>query len=554
MQQATRKNLILFIVFWLVLFVLYLPAAGAGFVADFTGWLHEIRTQGFWEYINRSHFAVKSLYQFTQLTTYIIYKAIGANAWGWHLIHVTLQTVNAYLLFLLCYKIFKDSGIEKAKIIAITGVLLFCINPYLSEVIVWEPTFHYLQGFLMMLLILRWVQQFHHTPKTIYAVAAAIVFLLSTYSLEIFYLTPVFTITLCIYYYIGLGYDKKLFRKTLLWFFLPQVILFIAHLTVYYAVYGEWIPHLKDQALEHSLVYYLSKPAKYFFQLAFVGRYLPTEVKVKAYALCESSKGIGLMLVCIIAITAVILFRFKKMKPAFKAASLLYIWILPTLFIMGPLWFAEAQPYVFCDRYLYVLSALVYMLGCLLLSTISNRYIFWCLALLYGIANLFITIKVNRYWHKSSNIIYTLLNDIPITDRTIILLNTPENLRGIPMMDATPDGEYKLMHNEFATPKITNVVYDAMAFNMQHENEGAHVAVMNDSTIGVTLNQWGTWWWYNAQGGISYENDDYSIDMKDMGHYYELTLKRPASNYLLLYMTNGHWEKVNWNLKTSPQY
>lgn len=549
-----RKHLIFFFVFWLVLFILYLPAATGGFVADFTGWLSEIKTQGFWEYINRSHFVVKSLYQFTQFTTYIIYQLIGANAWGWHLVHITLQAVNAYVWFLLCYGVFDDSGIKRARNIALAGALLFCINPYLSEVIVWEPSFHYLQGFLMILLILRQVQQFHHAPKIRYAIVAGIIFLLSTYSLEIFYLTPVFTITLALYYYLGLGYDRQLFRKIVMWFFLPQVLLFVAHLGVYHTIYGEWVPHLKEQAMQHSWNYYLSKPAKYIFQLALIGRYFPYDLKVKIYELCESYKAITITLSALAIVTGLVVLRFRKMGKPLRAASLLFVWILPTLFIMGPLWFAVVQPYVFCDRYVYVLSALVYMLGCLLLGAITNRYVFWCLVLIYGIANIFITIKVNKYWHRSSHIIHTLLSEIPSTDKTIILLNTPENLRGIPMMDATPDGEYKLMHNEFTANKITQPVYDAMAFNMQNEYEGAHVAVMNDSTISVILNQWGTWWWYNAQGGISYENDDYSIDMKDMGHYYELTLKRPASNYLLLYMVNGHWEKVNWNLKTSPQY
>lgn len=295
MQQAIRKPYILFFVFWLLLFVLYLPTAQAGFVADFTGWLNEINTQSFWVYINRSNFVVNSLYQFTQFTTYIIYRVIGANAWAWHIVHISLQALNAYLWFLLCYRIFTDSGIKNAKAIALAGVLLFCVSPYLTEVIVWEPSFHYLQGFLLILVILLQVQKFHYAPKIKYAIAAGILFLLSTYSLEIFYLTPVFTITLALYYRFALDYNKVVFKKILTLFFLPQLLLFLAHLGVYHLVYGEWLPHLKDQAMRHSWAYYLSKPAKYIFQVVLLGRYFPQNLKFKIYDIFESKKAIILV-------------------------------------------------------------------------------------------------------------------------------------------------------------------------------------------------------------------------------------------------------------------
>jgi len=553
MQQAIRKPYILFFVFWLLLFVLYLPTAQAGFVADFTGWLNEINTQSFWVYINRSNFVVNSLYQFTQFTTYIIYRVIGANAWAWHIVHISLQALNAYLWFLLCYRIFTDSGIKNAKAIALAGVLLFCVSPYLTEVIVWEPSFHYLQGFLLILVILLQVQKFHYAPKIKYAIAAGILFLLSTYSLEIFYLTPVFTITLALYYRFALDYNKVVFKKILTLFFLPQLLLFLAHLGVYHLVYGEWLPHLKDQAMRHSWAYYLSKPAKYIFQVVLLGRYFPQNLKFKIYDIFESKKAIILVVSLVALVLGFIVLRFQKFNVRSKAATLIFIWILPVLFIMGPLWFPLVQPYVFCDRYVYVLSAFVYMLGCALLSYITNRYVFWFLVSAYGLFNIYFTIQTNNYWKESASIIHNLLHEIPATDKTVILLNTPENLQGVPMMDATPGGEYKLMHNEFVCEKITAPVYDAMAFNMNNANDGARVTVLNDSTIGVTLNQWGTWWWYNAQGGISYKNNDYSINVI-AGHYYELTLKKPASSYMIFYMARGHWHQVNWNLKTSTQY
>ncbi len=554
MEKIANKKSILFLVLWLVVFVLYLPAAKAGFVDDFTGWLNAISTQGFWEYINRTHFEGKSLFQFTQFTTYIFYKLFGANAWAWHLLHVTLQALNAYLWFVLSSKIFSDTGIKYGKQIAIAGVLLFCVSPYLSEVIVWEPSFHYLQGFLLILLILLQLQQFQYSGKAKHAWWAGFIFLLSTYSLELFYLTPFLTLTLAVYYRFGLGYDKIIFRKALVWFFLPQVILLIAHFSVYHSVYGEWLPHLKGDAFEHSWHYYLSKPAKYIFQVALLGRYFPAGVKNIIYDLTESTKAIAVVVSFIVLVVGFILLLFRKFSSHFKAASILFIWILPVLVIMGPLWFPIVQPYVFFDRYLYLLDAFVIMLGCLLLNQLVKRTIFWLGVSAYGLMSIYFTFQTNKYWQISAAIIDNLIYTIPeANDKTIILLNPPENLQGIPMLDATPEGEFKLAHNEFASKKINTPIYDAMAFNMLTPQDGANVKVLNDSAVGVTLNQWGTWWWYNAQGGISYKNNDYSINMVDAGHYYELKLNKPLSAYLLLYMVDGQWKIVNPAIKNEVQ-
>jgi hypothetical protein len=72
--------------------------------------------------------------------------------------------------------------------------------------------------------------------------------------------------------------------------------------------------------------------------------------------------------------------------------------------------------------------------------------------------------------------------------------------------------------------------------------------------VRVLLNQWGTWWWYQGQGGISYENEDYKLDMADMGHWYLLRLKHPPEKYLLLYQQGDQWKIVNMKKKGEEQY
>jgi hypothetical protein len=114
-------------------------------------------------------------------------------------------------------------------------------------------------------------------------------------------------------------------------------------------------------------------------------------------------------------------------------------------------------------------------------------------------------------------------------------------------------GEFKLMRNLLVPDsRLTGTVYDAMGYNMQSPEDGAHVLVLNDSVLRIRLNQWGTWWWYNALGGHSYENADYSIQVAD-GGCYDLAMKKNNSNYIFYFQTGSQWKQVDLAL-TYEQY
>jgi len=546
-----KKNLFVFCLLWLVTFILYLPTAKAGWVIDSAGWLYNITHMGFWDYINRTQSGIPSLYQFTQFTTYLFYKLWGANPWCWHVLMVTMHAVNAWLVFIICSRLFTDSGIKNAGAIALGGVILYTISPHLSEVIVWEASYHYLQGFLFILLILFCVQQFLYMPRYKYIWWAGIIYFLSTYSLEIFYLTPWFTLTLAAYYRTALHYDKKVFKKTIQWFFIPQLILFFLHLVALRLVYAHFA-HIAENLVQPA-VNYLCKAPKYLFHVLFFGRYFSYDIRQKVYHLCESTKGLIVFYSVFIVLCIYIAARFKKMASKGKAGTLLFVWLLLSLFILTPLAFPDIL-LMFYDRYTYFLNAFVYMLLALFVSYIPNKYIRILLLSVYGLTNLYFTIKVNRYWQQSTNIDNSLLQNLPPAgDKIILLLNIPENMNGIAMIGAQPEGEYKAMRDQFVEKKVNNVIYDVASYNMLTAKDGAHIMVVNDSMLHVTLNQWGTWWWYEGHGGRSYETKDYKLNMIDSGHWYELTLKHPSSQYMLLYSVGDQWKIVDMNRKNEDQ-
>ena len=191
----------------------------------------------------------------------------------------------------------------------------------------------------------------------------------------------------------------------------------------------------------------------------------------------------------------------------------------------------------------------------LLVSFIPQRIFRVSLLLVYAAINLWFTTTVNIYWKQSAYVIKRLINDMPDPgNKTVLILNLPDNLNGIPMIAAQDDGRFKIMKNNFTDHPVNNKVYDVVAYNMTTMNDGAHVTVVNDSMLHVTLNQWGTWWLYGLLGAGSYQTADYKVNMIDEGHWYELTLKKPANGYMVLFQSGTQWKVVDWSRPNVDQY
>jgi len=540
-------------VYWLLLFLIYLPAAKAGRVGDFPGWVQAITTRSFLDYVNRTGSGIASLYQFTQVVSYIFYKLFGANAWLWHLLYITLQALNTLLLFTFFGRLFSYSSVRNSAMVAFAGGLLFCLCPHISEVVVWESSFHYLLGLLLMMIVLLCTESFLSTQKIKYAWWGGVVFFLSTYSLEVFYLTPVFVLTLGIYYRLALRRETIVMKKLVAYFTFPQAIFFILHLILLRVIYHQRVAHIGSISLQFDAASF-SKPLKYIFHIIFFGRFFPDLLRVKVYHFCESGLGLSMFYGILLLAAVYILARFRKIKEQWKVTVLLLVWVICCLGLIMPLWFPETGLVIY-DRYTYVLDAFTYLFLALLLYNVCSKYVFIALILLYSLINYRFTHKVSAYWQQSAEIVNNLVATFP-NDPTkkVLLLNLPECMEGVQMVGTRDDGEFRMMYNAIMPDKITNDVYDVEAFYMRSPMDGAHVMVVNDTTIRVTLNQWGTWWIYYGYGATSYENTDFKVNMRDQGHWYDLILKHPASEYVVLYTVGRDWKKADLSKKNIEQY
>ncbi len=544
------KKIPVFPVLWLLTIIVYLPAARAGWVIDAAGWLHNVRTQPLAKYLNRAGSSTHSLYQFTQFITWVFYQLWGSNTWLWSLLFSTLHACNAYLLFLFCQHLFLSVALKRGRVVALLAALLFCLSPYASEVVIWKACYHYLQGTLFIFLILYWVQRYRSTYRMLYPALSVCVFVLSAFSLELFYVTPLLVFCLGVFYRVCSDDGRLVFVRILRVFVLPQLVILAVYVLIFSLVYGGFTPHVANLFSQH-FTDYASKPLKYLFHILLLGRFFDMHGKEMVYGWCESTP---VLVVCYLSVFCVFAFMTIRLKTN-KAVWLMMAFSVVALALLMPLSFPGAALLVFYDRYCYFASAFIYPLLALLVFSVFRSNFAQVLLLAYLGIGLAFTIRLNGYWKKSAYINNRLVLTYPrATNKISILLNVPENYVGVPMIGSDPDGAFKGFYNLFADTPTNGVVYDAISYNLNTMDDGAHVLVLNDSMVRVTLNQWGTWWWYSGHGGTGYSNKDYSINMIDGGHMYELTLKHPYAQYQLLFEHAANWTTVDMKKRDGEQY
>ena len=239
-----NRPYLVFLGCFVLLFCLYFQSRNSGWVSDTLGWLDSVRNQPFRDYLNRSHFGVQSFYQTTQLITWLLYQLFGTNAWAWHLFYLALHALNCTLLYSLVRGILIDSTVTPAGEIALDIALLFCCSPYVTEVIVWKASFHYLQGLAFIFAILLILLNYLHRPTKQQVFMASLIFAIAIFSLELFYLIPLFTILILAFYYWALKYPFDRIREASLYILGPQLLLFLVHLILVHFVLGTQAPRL----------------------------------------------------------------------------------------------------------------------------------------------------------------------------------------------------------------------------------------------------------------------------------------------------------------------
>lgn len=521
---------------------LYVPTARAGWVIDAVGWLHDIQTYSVADYLNRTHSQVQSMYQFTQGITYVFYMLWGSNVYMWSLLYILLHGTNCYLLFLSVCMLLQYSGFVLGWWVALAAAMLLLTAPTASEAVAWKACYHYLQGLCFVLFIWYALLQYLFLGRSGMAWWAALVFGCAILSLEVFMMIP-FMCLATIGYYAWVIKGPKVNTYAALWkFVLPQLGLLGLYFVVFVAYYGGFQPH-EYNLYAQGITTYLGKPLKHLFHLLLWGRYYPLPIKTSVYAGLDT----GWVQALCYALLGGLWWRMwlLRHRGAWGAVALLLCCAGFMLVLLMPLPFPPAAQWVFYDRYGYFAMAFLGASSALVLYQIFQPK--WATLIMGALVLIQAawTLKLNFYWKDSAYVNHRLLTTLPRHEQgTVVLLNLPENMEGVPMIGADSSGMFQEMQWRLYGIQTKAKIYDVLAFNMLTKDDGATAEVLNDSTLQVTLNQWGTWWWYMGHGATSYSTADFTVNVTDPGHQYRITFKQPLGAYFIYYFHHSRWVRV----------
>ncbi len=539
---------LLFFCFWAAVGCLYLPAYKAGFIADFMNALVLQKEGSFLDFINREGAYVKSLYQVTQLQLYFFISLFGTQPIPWFLLFTGLHALNGVLSYVLFSRLFEDFKLSSARYIAIAGTLLFLFNPNITEVTIWKGGYHYLTGVMMQLLLLIWCQRYLATRSIKYVWWSVALFVVSTFTLEIFYAIPFLTLFLLCGYYWKEIVGKQDFKRALGYFFLPQLGLFIVHLCTYRTIYGTWIAHYgstQDFAVSINDVW--PRVTKYLAYILLMAGHWPYEWREKLYSFLSLPVVYYGVIAFLLFFAVYILYRFKKIRTTFQVSGFLLGAIVCSLILIVPIYFDDLFS-IYNSRRCYELGLFSYMLIALVVfGSIRNFKMSMVISSLYLIICMSLTVNMIFRWRSAAKIQYGVLRTFRHqTDSPVLLLNIPTYYKDVRIIQANKENEFNEQLNILRKDSVSGKLYSVSSYNMLHTWDGAHVTVLDSMTLKVTLNQWGSWWMYRYQGASSYENELYKVDMTDQGHEYILKLKEKPAKMVILYQQDEQWREVDF--------
>lgn len=545
LNGVLQRPLHIWFLFWAITMALYAVAWRGGFVYDFLGWMQFYETHSFGEIVGSEGINNKSLYHATQLQLYALTGLFGFSPLPWFFIHTALHALNATLFFRLVRGMSNDLRVAQPSWLAGGAALLALITPGAQEVVVYKAAYHYLPGVAAIFGILLLTRKALLTRQSRPAWCAVGLFALTTFSLEIFYTTPWLVLCLATALFWSRAIDATVYRRGLLKMFAPMIALFLVHLVLVRTTAGTWVSHgayVASGAITPAG--WIGRIYGYEHELLFLGRYHPVPVRQAFIELDRNPAagwGLGALLV---ALAAFMLIRFRRASPLFQ----MWVWLTAGAFIS----LAIALHYMLDDillglndRMLYYTSFFHCALIALAVYTLTRRAkVYLAGILLIGGVYAFTTFYAAWQWYRSTQVIDALAADFP-TDHPgpILLLNGPLNYKGFPMVISDEEDAWKDQVRLRTGRPVRTAVHDVSSYNMSRWWDGANLEQVSDTTVKVTLNQWGTWWWYKTLGATDRDHPLFRVRMVDAGHWYELDLKPGARNALLLVQKGKRWKR-----------
>lgn len=536
MKTRFPTLLVLLLCFWAVVFVLYYPARDGRFVFDYLD-LVAMYKPNFGEglMVNFKDIAFRP---FTHVFLYPLVKWIG-NKPTLHLVLATFfHAATAIMLYKNIELVFEAaSAILPAKLIALFAALLFLLSPFQTECVLWGGASFYANATLMFMLAMYFFLSHHESNKKQKLILFYLFSIIAFYTHEVFILLPFFFLLLKVFLSKSSQQNwAACFDKTTLPIFGLIPLYFIGNKLVLH----RWIGHYGADA--HTAIHpvaILSVIQKYFLKQLFFAPFLPDFFSNKLYQIIELpvvSISFSALVICVISWCFYMVFKNKKwpLWTFFFLATLLFL--IPVANLYFPTYIL-----IHGDRLGYFASLFIWLPLLILFVRLLKK---WAVApMIIGVlVSLFFLTKQIQSWHTAAMLQSSLENSFkPFENKKLYILNLPDSYRGAYMYRCKAEGKFAARYKFIKGIDVSKKITEVLSYNLNNPLDSVIVQTINDSTLQVTLSEWGTWYWRNTMGAVNYESDKLSVAVDEWNHSYTVVFKDKKEDNVFLYQANGEW-------------
>ena len=519
----------------------YLQAWQYGFVSDFLGWVYKYQNGSYTDVLNC--FGYNGLHQVFHLINYSAYRLFGTSELPWSILFSSWHGLNAYLLFELLRDIKTRWNLELPKLEWFVS-LLFLIAPFQIEVLSWNACLHYIISLFFLLVSLRLLFRYLSTNRPRELIIIHLVFLLSLFTLEINLSIPFILLAILFFDHLKSN-TMPLFSKPLMSIFLPQFIMILLYFALNKMILGDWVGHYgTDVHLSIPLSQIIGHAWGYVLHHSLYLDLFDYNTQRAIYKFIFNPLfSYGFLLVSLVGIVFAIK-KFSDIDAKLQLSGTFLVVFFMSLVPILSLYFYYATPFK-NDRYLYFASPFLFVSICTLCYYLrySWRY---ALLIVYLIANMIFSranIKSAALAAEGSDF---MLQNFPCDayiGQEIVLLGLADNFRGCYLYSEYADDANsfkKAMAIKYPNRSCELDILNPAQFNIKFATDGLGAHYVDDKTIKVFIQQWGTWFWRHGKGLASYETDRYRLETH--GWYYLLYLKEDFENSVFLYPEGAEWK------------
>lgn len=538
-----KKSLLLFLSIFFIYLILYAHSFNAGFVTDFTGLQEKLETQAFSQFIHSYGYPI--VQPLMQLINAVFYKVFLINPLVWFVYYILLHSFNTYLLVLLSKKLFNSIFKTDTFLYLLIVLMVFMASPYHPEVLTWKISTAFLWSATWILLALNYAFQFIKVGTRIGLFIALLfnAFALLTFEWGLVVL-PLF-ILFSLIIYLSDSNKRKYIRRTSLLVF-GSVVLTCIYFYLNYLSFGSFLAHYGSEVhMQFNPIYIVGNVWKYMAKHIALVHYYSYSSRNAIYTFLGNPLFIIVASISVV-LSAVFIWKKAKERSKFLVLAILFLTIIICLIPVSNLSFE----YLFQsenDRYGYIASIFLALIIGYVLKLASSRVLNFGLMLWIG-ASIFFQQGMMLNWKNNKQVFWGLMDTFQFYDaKKIYALNMPDNLGGTFLFRDFSGGSSFTDGLEYTKKQaFAGDFVEVCQYNMVGKADGVRVHQVNDSTLQVSFNQFGNWFWKRTRSS-NYETEKYSV-VQGEGHY-KMILKEQEDAAVFIYQDGTSWKQFIWKDK-----